>query len=890
MSARAERVRGWGLAAGAVCLGVTVLATACSDDASPTGPGVGQASASKSVVFASDASIASGEQTELRLEARDALGRRLGVGGATVSFHALGMQAEGASAGSIGSTVDAGDGTYRASFTGTIAGSAVSIGATIDGDTVTSERPTVRVTPGPADPGSADLTLSTGQLDVGAVAELRLVLRDAAGNRVGAGGAEVAFNATGGTSDGAIGETADGGDGSYAAPFTAAAVGTALTVTATVDGTPVADTDSLRVVAGPVSAAESELTISADTVTVGTVVQLLLRARDAEGRPLVGGGRTVTFSAASGPDLAEGAIETDSVDLGNGTYTADFRATKAGGAVTISATIDGEPVGGPLPSVAVNDVAPSPQTSVVSVDDDALVAGDSTTLTLTVFGPDSTAVTSGGLAVEFISESDVGTSAGDVGDVTDHADGSYTATFTARRAGGPVAISATMDGTPVQMLDSLGVPQLPAITVAPGAVSLDSSFVEVSDDELALGETSLLRLRTRDGFGNPLEQGGLDVALTATKDVEGGPAGDIGSVTDVGDGTYTAVYTATEEVTALIGARIDGEPITSADVPIIALCSVGVVSPAGSVVTVADTVLGSGVGTTVTLHARDAEGRCLRNTGLAVDFAFAGGTSTGMLTATADLGDGTYSATLTGVLAGTPSVVAATIDGAPVTTALPAVAVIPGDVSGVASELTVDRDRLDVGAQGRVELSTRDAAGNRIPTGGLDVAFSVDGGTSGGTLSSTTDNADGTYFARFTATEVGSPLTVGASIEGTPADSTPPTIEVVAGPVSVDSSVVSLDGVATGDTATIAVGDTITATLTARDAQGRALVGGGRTVEFTVTGGTSALLVESSPALDADDGTYTSRLAGEAVGTPVTIGATVDGVVVTSPLPVLVVE
>lgn len=878
------------LAAGALGLAAAVLAASCGDDASPTGPGVGPASTAESAVLVSDASIASGEQAELRLEARDAGGRPLGAGGATVSFHALGMRAEGASAGSIGSTVDAGDGTYRAIFTGTTAGSAVSIGATIDGDTVTTERPTLQVTPGPPDPGSAELTLSTGQLDVGAVAELRLELRDAAGNRVGEGGAEVAFSAAGGTSAGGIGETVDAGDGSYAAPFTAAAVGTSLTVTAIVDGTPVADTDSLRVVAGPVSAAESELTVSADTVTVGTVVQLLLRARDAEARPLVGGGRTVAFSAATGPGLAEGAIETDSVDLGDGTYTADFRATKGGGAVTISATIDGAPVGEPLPAIAVNDVAPSPQTSIVAVADDALVAGDSTTLTLTVFGPDSTAATSGGLAVEFVPEIDVGTSAGEVGVVTDHGDGSYTATFTARRSGGPVAISATMDDTPVQMLDSLGVPQLPAISVSPGAVSLDSSFVEVSDDELALGETSLLRLRTQDEFGNPLEHGGLAVTLTATKDVEGGPAGDIGPVTDAGDGTYTAVYTATEEVTALIGATIDGEPITSADVPIIALCSVGVVSPAGSVVTVADTVLGSGVGTTVALHARDAEGRCLRNTGLVVDFAFAGGTSTGMLTGTVDLGDGTYSATLTGVLAGTPSVVAATIDGAPVTTGLPTVAVIPGDVSGTASELTVDRDRLDVGAQSRIDLTTRDAAGNRILTGGLDVVFSVDGGTSGGTLSSTTDNADGTYFARLTATEVGSPLTVGASIEGTPADPTPPTIEVVAGPVSVDSSVVSLAGVATGDTATIAVGDTITATLTARDAQGRALAGGGRTVEFTVSGGTSALFVESSPALDAGDGTYTSRLAGETVGTPVTIGATVDGVAVTSPLPVLVVE
>jgi adhesin/invasin len=878
-------------------LGLTVLLASCGED-SVTGPPADEASTARSVVSVSTASVEAGDSAVLSLETRNAAGTRIRSGGLTVRFHAVGGLTTGASAGTIGATKDHNDGTYTATFSATIAGTPLSIGATIDGDTVTTPRPALRVSPGPAAASTSELFLSTRHLDVGGTGVLKLVVRDAAGNQRQEGGGEVSFTATEGTSAGEIGATTDNQDGTYTATFTATAVGTAMTIRATLDGESVPMTDSLRVVAGPVSMAESELIVSTDTVTVGTVVQLLLRTKDAEGRDLVSGGREVVFDAAEGDGVSEGVIEADSVDLGDGTYTANFRATRAGTATTISATIDGTPVTSER-TITVNNVQPSPQTSVVTVEADALAAGDSTALTLTVFDPDSTAVTTGGLKVVFVTvtadtaEASTGEIhyAADDGYATDHGNGTYTATFAARRAGAPVKLAAEMDNTPVQMLDSLGVSKLPAITVTPGSVSLDSSFVEVSDTQLALGDSALLLLRTRDDFANQLTKGDLTVAFTATADVLGGPVGDVGGVKDVGDGTYTAVYTATKEVTALISATIGGQPIASDSVPILAVCSTGVVSPAMSEVAVNDSVLSSGVGITVTLLARDADGHCLRNTGLAVVFGTEGGTSTGTLTPTVDQGDGSYSATLTGVLAGTPTTVTATIDDDSVTSALPEVRVQPGDVSGAASILTVDRDRLDVGGTSRIDLTAFDAAGNRIEDGGLAVEFFVSGGTSTGNLSFVTDNADGTYFTRFSATGVGSPLTVTAAIDGTGAGSTAQTIEVVAGRISADSSLATLMGGTTvGDTTTIAVGDTVTVTLNARDEQGRELVGGGRTVVFSATGGTSDAAFLSSPALDPDDGTYTSVLVGISAGTPVTIGATIDGTTVASPLPTLVVE
>lgn len=866
-----------------------VAGAACGDD-SVTAPSGDEASTERSLVAVSPDTVVAGDRATVRLETRDAAGRRVRSGGRAVAFHAVGAGDAGVGVGMIGATTDNRDGTYEADFTGTLVGAPLGIGATIDGDTVSTAPAAIRVVGGPAHLPNTELRASSGRLDVGSSVVLILTVRDAEGRPVGRGGADVAFATSGGTSQGDIGGAVDHGDGRYTATFTGTSVGTPLVVRATLGGDDVPMTDTIEVVAGLPSSANSELTVSADSVTVGTVVQILLRARDAEGRLLARGGREVTFSVQTGPGLSDGVIEADSVDLGDGSYTADFHATATGEPVTISATIDGQPLSGPLPTIAVLDVDPSALTSTVAVADTALVAGDSTLVTLTVSAPDGTAVASGGLAVAFEAEVGAGSSGGTFGATTDHDDGTYSAAFTGLVAGGPVRIGATMDGVAVQMLDTLGVSLLPTIEVDPGPVSLDASFVEVSDNALALGDVAVLGLRTRDAFGNPLSTGGLDVAFLATADVVGGPVGSVGAVSDIGDGSYEALYTATEEVAAQIRATIGGQPVADS-VAIVSVCTTGAVSPARSTITVADSALRSGVGTTVTLTARDSEGRCLRNTGLAVAFTVAGGGSAGSLSATVDQGDGTYSSTFTGTLAGSPSTLAASIDGTPVTSAAPSVRVTPGDVSAANSLLSVNRAELDVGRTSRIRLETFDAAGNALEEGGLQITFSATGGTGGGSLSPVTDEADGGYFADFTAASVGTPLTIGASIGGNPVGGTAPTIAVVAGRVSADSSLIALQGGAvSGDTTTIAVGDTIAVVLTARDAEGRELVGGGYSVVFTTEGGTGVVAIDPSPAVDTNDGTYASAVVGVASGTAVMIGATVDGQPVTQSRPVLVVE
>src|SRR5256886_12527902 len=91
----------------------------------------------------------------------------------------------------------------------------------------------------------------------------------------------------------------------------------------------------------------------------------------------------------------------------------------------------------------------------------------------------------------------------------------------------------------------------------------------------------------------------------------------------------------------------------------------GAVSAAASVVTASATSLLSGAIATLTLHAKDAFGNDVTAGGRSVLFSVTGGTSTGTIGPTVDHGDGTYTAPLTGVLAGTPLTIGATIDGSP---------------------------------------------------------------------------------------------------------------------------------------------------------------------------------------------------------------------------------
>jgi adhesin/invasin len=205
----------------------------------------------------------------------------------------------------------------------------------------------------------------------------------------------------------------------------------------------------------------------------------------------------------------------------------------------------------------------------------------------------------------------------------------------------------------------------------------------------------------------------------------------------------------------------------------------GPVSHANSFVTVSSGSIQSGSTTTVTLQAEDAHGNLETSGGWVVAFELGSvGGGRGTFTPAKDNHNGTYTATFTGTIAGS-NTITATISGSKITSVAPAITVTPGAVSLAKSVVTLSAGSVKSGSTIAVTLQTKDAAGNKETTGGLTVAFALGSLTGGqGTLTSFTDNGNGTYTAIFTGTLVGS-NTIKATIDGEDLTSISPSIAIV---------------------------------------------------------------------------------------------------------------
>lgn len=142
-----------------------------------------------------------------------------------------------------------------------------------------------------------------------------------------------------------------------------------------------------------------------------------------------------------------------------------------------------------------------------------------------------------------------------------------------------------------------------------------------------VGRTATATLTAKDASGNPITAGGETVSF-------GGPGVTVGTVTDHGDGTYTATVTAATPGAGALTATIGGVTVTTTMPGYTVLAHVVTMSPSahfytGRTATV--TVIGGG----------------------AVTIAATGGVSVG---ATTDHGDGTYTATATAITAGAGTV------------------------------------------------------------------------------------------------------------------------------------------------------------------------------------------------------------------------------------------
>src|SRR6266571_1604724 len=254
------------------------------------------------------------------------------------------------------------------------------------------------------------------------------------------------------------------------------------------------------------------------------------------------------------------------------------------------------------------------------------------------------------------------------------------------------APSGAADSTPVTVIP---VPTLLSVVSGAG----QSGVVGV-----ALPLPFRVRVTAADGLGvkgipvrfRALGSGGAAVADSLVVSDTGGYAATVGTL-----GTIAGSQSFEASAFAL--------PATSVSATALA----GAVSTVTSIVTASAASVLSGAIATLTLRAKDAFGNSLTAGGRAVAFTVTGGTSTGVVGPTTDHGDGTYTAPFTGVLAGTALTIGATIDGSPVTSPLPTLAVLAGAVAQVV--VTLASTALDaLGLTQRFSATARDANGNVI--------------------------------------------------------------------------------------------------------------------------------------------------------------------------------
>ncbi len=392
--------------------------------------------------------------------------------------------------------------------------------------------------------------------------------------------------------------------------------------------------------------------------------------------------------------------------------------------------------------------------SVISAPAGGLTADGTSykTITLTVKDSFGNTITNGaGHTVVFSSSQ--GTM---LGTVADNGDGTYTQNLRAplTRSGANALVSATVNGS--------AVTSTKLIPIIAGNVDLAQSAVTSEQSSIvANGSAStVIRVILKDQHGNQVSSGGETVVISTSKGTL------LGSVVDLGDGSYSQVLRSSTSVTsATVSATVSGVAVgTSASVafvpgPVDATKSILTATP----INIPPDGLSSSL---VILQLKDAYGNNLiSGVGDTISFQSDRGTWLGSLLSH---GDGTYSRFLQ---AGTQSGVAsisATYSGAAIddqaivyfSTAASGPSLFNSTVELVGNDLLA----ADGTTTATIKVTLKDSNNTKMPAGGSNVLLST---TSGDLLGSIQDNGDGTYTQQIrTSTTPTANVVVSATVDG----------------------------------------------------------------------------------------------------------------------------
>ncbi|MBL4763533.1 MAG: hypothetical protein JKY93_12655, partial [Gammaproteobacteria bacterium] len=713
---------------------------------------VGALNAANSLISASPISVSTdgGATSTITVQARDAQGNNVTLGGATVAL------LEDGSA-TISTVTDNGNGTYTATIVDTTA-EFITITATIDAGVVTDST-TVTFNPGIFDATQSTISASPTSVstDGGATSTITIQIKDSQGNNISTGGQTVVLNDDGSA---AISAVIDNGDGTYTATVSNSLAET-ITVSGTVDGNPITDTDNVTFTIGATEATASIITVANSSVTTdgGASTTITLQVKDAQNNNISIGGSTIVFSA-NGDALISAVI-----DNGNGTYSATI-ADLTAESITISATIDGNPVTDTAAVTFTPGAIDATQTTI-SVSSASVPTEGGATSSITVQAKDvqGNNLTSGG---EIVLLSENGSAI--ISSVFDNGNGTYTATISDSVVE-IITITGTIGGSPIA--DNA------VVTFTIGAANASTTTIDISSATVSTdgGTTAIITVQAIDAQGNNITTGGSTVVLT-----ENGSA-TIGVVTDNGNGTYTASISNSVAEPVTISGTIDSVAIndtaTITFIPGIADATQTTIIASPTTVT-ADGTSAS----TITVQVKDAQGN---NLTIGSDTIALSDNGNAIITSVTDMGDGTYTATMTNT-----SAEAIIVSGTLNAIAIPNTTSVTF-ATGVATitQSTISVSPASAIANGistsTITLQAKDALGNNLTTGGNNVTLSTDGSA---TIGAITDNGDGTYTAIISSTTAES-IIISGTLDG-PAIVDTAAITFIPGSASVTTTTIML--------------------------------------------------------------------------------------------------
>ncbi|MEL9492934.1 intimin-like adhesin FdeC [Escherichia coli] len=283
---------------------------------------------------------------------------------------------------------------------------------------------------------------------------------------------------------------------------------------------------TLKFVAGPLDAAHSSITLNPDKPVVGGTVTAIWTAKDAYDNP-------VTSLTPEAPSLAGaaavGSTASGWTNNGDGTWTAQITLGSTAGELEVMPKLNGQDAA----KVTVVADALSSNQSKVSVAEDHVKAGESTTVTLVAKDAHGNAISGLALSASLTGTASEGAT---VSSWTEKGNGSYVATLTTGGKTGELRVMPLFNGQPAAT-------EAAQLTVIAGEMSSANSTLVADNKAPTVKTTTELTFTVKDAYGNPVTGLKPDAPVFSGAASTGSERPSAGNWTEKGNGVYVSTLT-----------------------------------------------------------------------------------------------------------------------------------------------------------------------------------------------------------------------------------------------------------------------------------------------------------------------------------------------------------